>query len=824
MMAASVPQNAAGHLNAEETFERRKADLICALKEKEPTFAEVERLLAETRVSGQLAIFQILGAGIRDIRLRNGGPVGSPEGSDVRTPMNALKIEGGLWDAHLEINGRFRKWLSNIQEDEKRGKKRPVEKRKLLNRYSKFIKSSQEFYEEYIYHLLEDFKAYHIPEFEEVARRKGYLFEKEEPLNSAADNTLSAELRRAVLSSCHATLIRLGDLGRYYQTELVDQTKKNWERATKNYSMASLVNPDSGNPFNQFAVIALADEEHLNAVYYLYRALSAKEPHPNAHKNLTKEFKKVLSKKKGTLPTSKDLQSALVNSFVYLHAQCYQGDSPEHEERENEIMRQVTVDLKENVLEPSLLEKFALINIASESHAKDLNAQVFLQRLNVKFFFTLLQVILAELECSADKVTSVAHSILPALRHYSSWLLVNSQELVSVPEAKDSPLCIQIKELWKSYANTLTLLTSTFDVVNLPAVDYLLEEDENTLGFKPFAHESNMRRYLGPNGATKPRQLHTETSNSSNTDMLFRIREFVIDGLDLVIHERIPIVMVDKEDAKLFVYKEEGLPQFSSPRSQPRGHGHTLSSTSIDRDEIQRPTPPAPGVLEDGASISGSVSMHRMVDNLVESEPAESLADSDDGPMPSYASLNSNHRRNMVRQGFEGTLSSTQGPTPVQCYSPGPPLPSIMNTAFAPQPGEAMSPASRPSTAIPAASPQVLPSGGNNISPFPGSLGSSAFPYSSSFISTPVDEFPSSLSYMQTPRLGNAGSYINGTSFFGVQPSEYITHYDQPQLPQLLTSSPYPGSMTYPYRGNRESAMSYAGVIGEQTPPNGQCG
>ncbi|KAK2873481.1 hypothetical protein FQN49_002337 [Arthroderma sp. PD_2] len=817
-MAASEPQNGAGHLNAEETFERCKADLICALKEKEPTFAEVERLLAETRVSGQVAIFQIFEAGIRDLELRNGGPVGRPDGADARSPTSALKIEGGLWDVHLEINGRFRKWLSNIQEDEKRGKKRPVEKRKLLNRYSKFIKSSQEFYEEYIYRLLEVFRKYHIPEFEEVARRKGYLFEKEESSKSTADSVLDSELRRTVLSSCHATLIRLGDLGRYYQTELVDQTKKNWERATKNYSMASLVNPDSGNPFNQFAVIALAEEEHLHAVYYLYRALSAQEPHPNAHKNLTKEFKKVLaSKKKGASPTSKEHQSDLVNSFIYLHAQCYQGDSPEHEERENEIMRQVTVDLKENVLEPSLLEKFALINIASESHAKDLNAQVFLRRLNVKFFFTLLQVILAEFECSADNITSVAHSILPALRHYSSWLLVNSQVLVSVPEAKDSPLCIQIKELWKSYANTLTLLTSTFEVIKIPVVDYLLKEDENTLGFKPFAHESTIRRY-GPSGATKPRQLNAETSKSKNMDMLFRIREFVVDGVDLVANHKIPIILVDKDDANLFVYKEEGLPQFSSPRSQHRGHGHTLSSTSIDRDEIKRPAPPAPGVVEDGASISGSVSMHRMVDNLVESEPAESLAGGDNAPMPYHASLNSNHHRNLVRQGFEGSLSSTQGPTPVQSYSPGPPLPSIMNTAFAPQPGEAMSPASRPSTAIPSASPQVLPSGGNNISPFPGSLGSSAFPYSSSFLSTPTDDFPSSLPYMQTPRLGN----VNGATFFGVQPSGYNTNYGQPQLPQLFSSSPYPGSLSYP--GSRESALSYAGVIGEQTPPNGQGG
>ncbi|EFR00683.1 hypothetical protein MGYG_03688 [Nannizzia gypsea CBS 118893] len=819
-MATSVIHNGAGHLNAEETFERCKTKLICALKEKEPTFAEVERLLAETRVSGQISIFQIFTEGRRNFRdaHNDGGAVRRPDGVEARNPMDALKLEGGLWDAHLEINGRFRKWLSNIQEDEKRGKKRPVEKRKLINRYSKFIKSSQEFYEKYIYHLLDDFKAYHIPQFEEVARRKGYTFEKEDSRDPAG--ALDSQLKSVMLSSCHATLIRLGDLGRYYQTELVDQQKKNWERATKNYLMASLVNPNSGNPFNQFAVIALAEEQHLDAVYYLYRALSAQEPHPNAHKNLTKEFKKILvGKKKAELSAiANDPQAVLVGAFLFLHAQCYQGDSPEHEERENEIMRQVTVDLKENVLERPLLEKFALINIASETHAKDTSAQVFLRRLNVKFFFTLLQVFLAELECSADKVTSVAHSILPALRHYSSWLLVNSSVLVSAPETKDSPLCIQVKELWKSYANTLTLLTSTFDIINLPDVEYLLEEDENTLGFKPFAHPNTMRRY-GPPGATKRRQQHTEKATSNDIEMLFRIRQFVIDGLDLERNERIPIAMVNKEDARLFVYKEEGLPQFSSSRSQPRGHGHTLSSTSIDRDEIQKPAPSS-SALEDGASISGSVSMHRMVDNLVESEPAESLTDGDNAPSY-YATVDSNHRRSIVRQGFESAIPGAQGSYHFQSYSPGPPLPSIMNTAFAPQPGEAMSPTSRPSTAIPSASPQVLPVGGNNVPPFPSSYGSPAFQQPNSSLSCSTDEFSSSLSHLQTPRLSNAISHIGATPFGG-QPSEYVTSFGQYQPRQLFGSSSFSGGMLY--GGNRELALNYTGVIGEQTRQHGQGG
>ena len=174
------------------------------------------------------------------------------------------------------------------------------------------------------------------------------------------------------------------------------------------------------------------------------------------------------------------------------------------------------------------------------------NACHFFQRINVKTFFTLLQILLAEIERFAvedssdaktgtDKITVVVRRILPALRHYSSWLLTVKGLLVAYKE-KDTPLSIQITEFWKIYANTLTLLASTFDVVNLPEVDYLLDEDEETLGFAPLHREVTSRRYMDPNGQRKPRMHDIGIERSHpNIEMLYRIREFVIDGLDLVV-------------------------------------------------------------------------------------------------------------------------------------------------------------------------------------------------------------------------------------------------------------------------------------------------
>lgn len=387
------------------------------------------------------------------------------------------------------------------------------------------------------------------------------------------------DLRSRILQSCHATLIRLGDLSRYRETELVLGKDRNWGPAIGYYDLANIIYPASGASHNQLAVIALADGNHLRATYHLYRALSAQEPRSGSKSNLELEFKKVLSAwARRELIPREDAGipgKALTPWFVYLHAQCYKGlDFQEHDELENEVLSQLAVDLKERSLEGTL-QKFVLINIAAEQFAKARsegeilymwiyrclpltnmpidepthNAPLFFQRINVKTFFTLLQILLAELERFAtedsdskesqpgsEKVTVVARRVLPALRNYSSWLLTNCGSLTAQKQDKDTALSVQIQEFWKIYANTLTLLASTFDIYSNLEVEYLLEEDEETLGFKPLIDDATSRRYLvSENGRTKPRMLGPGIErNHPNIEMLYRIREFVIDGLYLI--------------------------------------------------------------------------------------------------------------------------------------------------------------------------------------------------------------------------------------------------------------------------------------------------
>lgn len=180
---------------------------------------------------------------------------------------------------------------------------------------------------------------------------------------------------------------------------------------------------------------------------------------------------------------------------------------------------------------------------------------MFFLRLNVKTFFMLLQLLQPELEAfdqheidkpvagesrKSGRITVIARRLLPSLRHYSSWLKLNLGLLIGVDEfANDSLLSVQVKEMWRMYASTLSLLASTFSSKDLDSVEYLLEEDEDTLGFSPFKNELTESRYLQPDSETyKPKlQDHGVDRCHPNVENMARICDFLTDGLELAVNE-----------------------------------------------------------------------------------------------------------------------------------------------------------------------------------------------------------------------------------------------------------------------------------------------
>ena len=176
----------------------------------------------------------------------------------------------------------------------------------------------------------------------------------------------------------------------------------------------------------------------------------------------------------------------------------------------------------------------------------------FLQRLNVKTFFTLLQVLSPELErfvsedveennkksiSGSARLTVVMRRVLPSVRQYSSWLMTNAPILTA--QADDPLLSVEIKELWRIYASTLTLLASTFPVSELPPIDYLLEEDVDTVGFKPFSNEHTVRRYYSADTVSqKPKHYDRGVQRQHpNVEMYGRVRDFLTDGMFLQLQE-----------------------------------------------------------------------------------------------------------------------------------------------------------------------------------------------------------------------------------------------------------------------------------------------
>jgi len=132
---------------------------------------------------------------------------------------------------------------------------------------------------------------------------------------------------------------------------------------------------------------------------------------------------------------------------------------------------------------------------------------------------------------SSEKLSPVVRRVLPALRHYSSWLRSTSPTL---DKQTDETVIVHVRELWKRYAEGLTVLTTTFDIAELPSVDYLLEEDLDTLNFTPLTSGIASDRYR-EDGHVKPKigdagvqRLHP------SQEMLARVRGLVLDGIQIV--------------------------------------------------------------------------------------------------------------------------------------------------------------------------------------------------------------------------------------------------------------------------------------------------
>jgi hypothetical protein len=573
---------------------------------------------------------------------------------------SANDVEQKLWTAHLKVNHIFRQEHKIL----KRSKDHVVEIRKFQKNYLHFIKASQRYYRQYILNLDAHFDG--IPDLRKIAQKW-----KDDASKTSPRPRIPAALVNHVLQSCHQTLIHLGDLSRYRETELVDKDKeRNWGPAKGYYNLAADIYPDSGHAHNQLAVVSREDGDHFRSVYHLYRSLACKLPYPQAKANLETEFKRIIAAwDKGQLISNHksvdgNTGRALVAWFVRLHSKIYKGEEfAAHDELEGEVLSHLAIELKERPLD-SILPKIILINLAAEYFATVqmqassppehiMRTYFYFLRLNVKTFFILLQVLQPELERLSeaddvtqqngdnarqlsDKITAVARRILPGLRLYSTWFARYWQVLNA--NIADTLTTVDVQELWKAYAATLTLLTSSFPVDQLPQENYMLEEDTDTIGFQPLMSPDTMKVWY--NGeAMKPKWTDIER-NHPNVEMLMRIKDLLIDGLLLTQNADAPLDLAGTR----FIYREEGLPSelLASPNNHADG-SPVLSPRAVDMPLF----PPAAPIPDDQKSFSVAAAsesasttvakdtaMRSMVDDLVGADDGLDPLPEEDEDMP----------------------------------------------------------------------------------------------------------------------------------------------------------------------------------------------
>jgi hypothetical protein len=566
----------------------------------------------------------------------------------------------------LCVNGERgkRDWGSANARQLKRSKDHVVEARKFVKNYLHFIKASQRFYRQYILNFDAQFDG--IPELRKIAHKW-----KDDASKTSPRQRIRATLNDQVLLSCHDTLIHLGDLSRYRETVLPDKDKeRNWGPAKGYYGLAAELYPDSGHAHNQLAVISREDGDHFRSVYHLYRSLASKIPYPQAQSNLETEFKRIIAAwEKGQLINNhkssdgNNAGRALIAWFVRLHSRIYKGEEfAAHDELEGEVLSHLAIELKERPLD-SVLPKIIMINLAAEHFAtvqmqaptppgNIMRTYFMYLRLNVKTFFVLLQVLQPELERLSeaddvtkngdratqlsDKITAVARRTLPGLRLYSTWFSRCWQVLNA--NIADTLTTVDVQELWKAYAATLTLLASSFPVDQLPEEDYMLEEDTDTIGFQPLVSPNTMKVWY--NGENMKQKWTDLERNHPNVEMLMRVKDLLIDGLLLTQTADAPLDL----DGSRFIYREEGLP--SELLASPSNREH--SSPVLPMQAVDLPLfPPHAPVAEDQKSQSvaaGSESasttiakesaMHRMVDDLVGADDGLDVLPEEDEDMP----------------------------------------------------------------------------------------------------------------------------------------------------------------------------------------------
>ncbi|KAG9247102.1 hypothetical protein BJ878DRAFT_539624 [Calycina marina] len=533
-------------------------------------------------------------------------------------------VETHMWNIHVVVKNHLKDLLDLARQGPK--DRRVVQRRKFDRAYSDYLKSTRKSYENYIQHLASTFGG--IPGLERIASCL-----RLDALSGDQPVIPPSHVEALVLQSCHDTLLRCGDLARYKNEAIEDVNKRHSNAALSYYQLAADLRPDTGSAYNQMAVVAVAEHNHLDTLYYLYRAIAIKEPHPLAAKNLDLEYRKIMTVwEKQQVGHKLDDQSTLILWFVRLHARMYRGFLfTGYGELEATVLSRLSLFLKSEsppalpVLQEDgvdeVLERFVIVNIAAFYYAaeriKDANGGkddfnqsfFFLLRFNVRFLHVILQTLYPEMETSVSgqdlpnfgitprpqkrhgMFTTVARRLLPALRQYSTWIVTQADILIKVRDDRVTQVRSHINLTWSMYAEVLSRIAKLYPLGTLPSSYYLLKEDTMTIGFKPFfdpeivTHEE-LKFYLTKSGSLKPRYTDHDVQRSSpDAEFLSRVRDILMCAMAIQTQEQCPVLHTPNTLASFTYVEYDGIS--AAAVGEP-----TLGSSSISSPDTDSPVKP----------------------------------------------------------------------------------------------------------------------------------------------------------------------------------------------------------------------------------------
>lgn len=365
---------------------------------------------------------------------------------------------------------------------------------------------------------------------------------------------VTPKVRTLVLSSCHNTLIQLGDLSRYREAEIPSRDGlPDWSHAIGYYDLAGVLIPTSGVSIHQMAVIALQDKNQFATVYHLYRCMVTREPHPQALGNLKRAFHKLSnSKEAGNLFDSGargHKRHVLRTWYLLVVLDAFHGKDIQGRELEREFLHHlqsfVSTGAPDGTLRKIVLTNLAATMIARQSFldgAGEEAANSFLAflRLSIETLKTILDACHTELSSTlasnvhtdklSAKISPLLQGLLPVLRIYSSWLF---EYAAIIAGANGMGIESLQSAFWTSLARCLTLTTLLFPVDQLPDLKDMLPEDMCTIGFLPVHNEQSRHVWYASDGTQCAMPEEAEDPEEVARQMLFRIRYFLILGVTL---------------------------------------------------------------------------------------------------------------------------------------------------------------------------------------------------------------------------------------------------------------------------------------------------